>query len=83
MSSESNFKWRDPKKELPKPNKNYLVTYKTPKGLIRVKEAFCECVALYPTDWWEKPGFAWWTKKLNGEVIAWMPLPEPWKGDNE
>lgn len=40
-----------------------LVTYKTPQGRRYVKQVEC----LYGRV----------SKKLNGEIIAWMPLPNP------
>ena len=62
-------KWITIDKQLPDEGKNYIVTYRTPKGQYRVKECFCESS-------YESPRVAYWSKKLNGEVIAWMPLPE-------
>lgn len=41
-----------------------LVTYKTPQGRRYVKQVEC----LYGRV----------SKKLNGEIIAWMPLPNPY-----
>ena len=64
--------WISVKERLPeKENKNYLVTYRTPRGRYHVKEAYCEYVG-------ETPRVAYWTKRINGEVVAWMPLPEPY-----
>lgn len=45
-----------------------LVTYKTPQGRRYVKQVEC----LYGRV----------SKKLNGEIIAWMPLPEPYRGSS-
>lgn len=45
-----------------------LVTYKTPQGRRYVKQVEC----LYGRV----------SKKLNGEILAWMPLPEPYQGSS-
>ena len=43
-----------------------LVTYETSKGRRYVKQVLCSYGRI--------------DKKLNGKVVAWMPLPEPYKG---
>ena len=45
-----------------------LVTYETPKGRRYVKQVECFHGSVQ--------------KKLNGEIVAWMPLPEPYRGNN-
>lgn len=68
--------WIPVKERLPdKEGKTYLVTYQTPSGRYHVKEAYCEYVG-------ETPRMAYWTKRINGEVIAWMPLPEPYRQED-
>lgn len=42
-----------------------LVTYKTRYGRLYVKQCICS--------------FGRISKKLNGDIIAWMPLPKPYK----
>lgn len=42
-----------------------LVTYETLKGRRYVKQVLCSYGRI--------------DKKLNGKVVAWMPLPEPYK----
>ena len=42
-----------------------LVTYETLKGRRYVKQVLCSSGRI--------------DKKLNGKVVAWMPLPEPYK----
>ena len=56
----------------PKEHKSYLVTYQSRNGRRYVKESYCEYVG-------ESPKVAYWTKKNKGEVIAWRPLPEPYR----
>lgn len=68
-----NDDWIPVEERLPeKENKTYLVTYQTPSGRYHVKEAYCEYVG-------KTPRVAYWTKRINGEIIAWMPLPEPYR----
>ena len=54
--------------------KVYLVTYKTLHGRRYVRDLQTNYVG-------ETPRYVGWSKKVKGEVIAWMPLPEPYKGD--
>ena len=67
--------WIPVKERLPAvEKKSYLVTYQAKNGRRYVKEAYCEYTG-------ESPYAAYWTKKNKGEVIAWMPLPEPYRED--
>ena len=69
-------RWISVEERLPeKENKTYLVTCQTPSGRHHVKEAYCEYVG-------ETTRVAYWTKRINGKVIAGKPLPDPYrKGD--
>ena len=68
--------WIPVKERLPPTeNKSYLVTYQAKNGRRYVKEAYCEYAG-------ESPYAAYWTKKNKGEVIAWMPLPEPYQEES-
>ena len=58
---------------MPKEGGIYLCTYKTPKGRYYVRDIQC-------TYSGESPKWIGWSKKINGTVIAWKPLPEPFKG---
>lgn len=57
--------------ELPKERRVYLVTYVTRTGKKYVRSAECSYSG-------KTPRYIEWSKKLNGIVIAWMPLPEPY-----
>ena len=60
----------------PKAHKTYLVTYQGKNGRRYVKEAYCNHITQSPKD-------AYWTKKNSGEVIAWRPLLEPYRSEQE
>lgn len=62
--------WIPVSERLPDKNGWYLVT-------IRGYEIVTD-VSLYSAD-----GSAWGDVSTKQKVIAWMPLPEPWKGANE
>ena len=65
--------WIPVEERLPeKERKSYLVTYVARNGRRYVKEAYLEYVG-------ESPRVAYWTKKHRGCVIAWRPLPEPYR----
>ena len=65
--------WIPVEERLPeKERKSYLVTYAARNGRRYVKEAYLEYVG-------ESPRVAYWTKKHRGCVIAWRPLPEPYR----
>ena len=57
---------------MPEENKVYLVTYETLTGKKYVRDCHCN----YSGGTF--PRYIGWSKKINGEVIAWMPLPEPY-----
>lgn len=60
--------------ELPQEGKVYLVTYVTKGGKKYVRDLQCRYAS-------ETPRLIIWSKKIPGTVIAYMPLPEPYKGD--
>lgn len=65
--------WVPVEERLPeKEKKSYLVTYEAKNGRRYVKEAYLEYVG-------ESPKVAYWTKRNKGRVIAWRPLPEPYR----
>lgn len=65
--------WISPKDRLPEHQQRYLVTIKTHKReIVRSGTYFCE---LFMND----NGDIW--KPTDKEVTAWMPLPEPWRGE--
>jgi len=61
---------------MPKEHKVYLVTYKTLHGRRYVRDLETSYVG-------STPRYIGWSKKVNGEVIAWMPLPTPYKGGDQ
>ena len=70
------MRWIPVREQMPEMHKSYLVTYLTLKGNLRVKEAYCEHISTTP---WVCD----WSKKINGEVIAWMPLPKPYESEGQ
>ena len=68
--------WRTPRivdgyfineKELIHKCESILVTYETLKGRRYTKQVLCDHGRV--------------SKQVNGDVVAWMPLPRPYKGD--
>ena len=74
----SNSEWIsvDDVSKIPKERKVYLVTYVTPTGKKYVRSAECSYSG-------ETPRHIEWSKKLNGTVVAWMSLPEPYRPEKE
>lgn len=64
------MKWIPVKDELPKNSEMMLVTCKTQKGIYSVNRAY------YSDGFWHGSGSM-------SCVIAWMPLPEPFKEVSE
>ena len=60
----------------PKEGKSYLVTYKTRTGQRHIQKAKC-------TYSGESPRCVIFGKIAQGRVIAWQPLPEPYKEDEK
>lgn len=63
------YNWTD---EQPKERKVYLVTYETPNGRRYVRDLQCSYSGV-------SPRYVGWSKKINGSVIAWAELPEPYE----
>ena len=61
---------------MPKEREVYLVTYVTLYGRRYVRDLQCSYSGITPRH-------IDWSKKINGTVIAWMPLPEPYEGGNK
>lgn len=68
------MRWIPINEQLPEEHKVYLVTYVTKTGKRYVRS--CECSYAGTS-----PRCVYWSKKISGEVVAWMPLPEPYTGD--
>ena len=65
-------RWIPVTERLPKEGQVVLITNE--KG--NVKHG--QYRGVYPSNkvnWW------WWKKNTTEEVVAWMPLPEPWRGE--
>ena len=60
--------WIPCSKEMPKDEEIVLVTCATKKGVRNVNRAY------YADGFWHGSGSM-------SQVVAWMPLPEPWKGE--
>ena len=72
----SQRRWIPVSEGLPEEHKIYLVTYVTKTGRRYVRD--CECSYAG-----QSPRHIEWSKKISGDVIAWMPLPEPYKAESE
>lgn len=68
----SNDGWGGYSHPMPRPNRMYLVTYRTPKGKLYVRDLFCSWVELTPK-------YIGWSKRVKGKIIAWMELPKPYE----
>lgn len=74
MAKESEREWIPCSERLPEEGKMYLVTYMTRTGQRRVGTTRC-------TYSGETPRYIGRKKNINGKIIAYMPLPEPYKGE--
>lgn len=66
-------KWIPVSERLPKDTGWYLITFKTANGV-----AVCELSYRKPENYWTDKDIS---KKVldNNDILAWMPLPEPYK----
>ena len=71
-SAEPELKWIPVTKRLPEKHQRVLVTIKRTDGEMRVRSG-----DYFDDYFWIDNGDYW---KCN-EVLAWMSLPEPWKGE--
>lgn len=62
------IQWIPNKKQLPEKSGKYLVTYETITGRRMVEER------------WFYTQYQNWTRRNHGTIIAWAPMPEPFKG---
>ena len=69
-------KWIPCSERLPKYGKNVLIT--NDKGNVSYGK-------FRGVEFWREDGDAHWQWKHNTieHVLAWMPLPDPWKGEDE
>ena len=71
-SAEPERKWIPMTERLPEKHQRVLVTIKRTGGEMRVRSG-----NYFDDYFWIDNGDCW---KCN-EVLAWMPLPEPWRGE--
>lgn len=71
--------WISVDERLPEPDKCVLVSYKS--VMKWDKEVYSDQIAIIREDGWH-----WWDEletKVENEIVAWRPLPEPPKGKTE
>lgn len=75
-------KWIDPNDRLPECDEEVLITVKAGTDLEDYGETTTEEVwqAVFHSEGWCRNFTLWNDVELTGEVLAWMPLPEPYKG---
>lgn len=61
---------------MPEERKVYLVTYETSGGKRYVRDLQTNYVG-------STPPYIGWSKKVNGNVLAWMPMPEPYREEGK
>lgn len=69
--------WTPVDERLSEPDKCVLVSYKS--VMEWDKEVYSDQIAIIREDGWH-----WWDEletKVENEIIAWQPLPEPYKGE--
>lgn len=69
--------WISVDERLPEPDKCVLVSYRS--FMVWDKEVYSDQIAIIREDGWH-----WWDEletKVENEIIAWQPLPEPYKGE--
>ena len=72
--------WIPCSEKLPSENGDYLVTLEN--GVVKILGYSTTQRTTYPKGFYHiKDGFSW--RQIQNPVVAWMPLPEPYKGVNE
>ena len=73
-------KWIPCSERLPNENGDYLVTLEN--GVVKILGYSTTQRTTYPKGFYHiKDGFSW--RQMQNPVVAWMPLPEPWKGADD
>ena len=69
--------WIPCSERLPSKNGDYLVTLEN--GVVKILGYSTTQRTTYPKGFYHiKDGFSW--RQMQNPVVAWMPLPKPWKG---
>ena len=72
--------WIPCSERLPSENGDYLVTLEN--GVVKILGYSTTQRTTYPKGFYYiKDGFSW--RQTQNPVVAWMPLPEPWKGADD
>ena len=72
--------WIPCSERLPSENGDYLVTLEN--GVVKILGYSTTQRTTYPKGFYYiKDGFSW--RQMQNPVVAWQPLPEPWKGADD
>ena len=72
--------WIPCSERLPSENGDYFVTLEN--GVVKILGYSTTQRTTYPKGFYYiKDGFSW--RQMQNPVVAWMPLPEPWKGADD
>ena len=72
--------WIPCTERLPSENGDYFVTLEN--GVVKILGYSTTQRTTYPKGFYYiKDGFSW--RQMQNPVVAWMPLPEPWKGADD
>ena len=72
--------WIPVTERLPSENGDYLVTLEN--GVVKILGYSTTQRTTYPKGFYYiKDGFSW--RQMQNPVVAWMPLPEPYKAESE
>ena len=72
--------WIPCSEKLPSENGDYLVTLEN--GVVKILGYSTTQRTTYPKGFYHiEDGFSW--RQIQNPVVAWMPLPKPWKGADD
>ena len=72
--------WIPCSERLPNENGDYLVTLEN--GVVKILGYSTTQRTTYPKGFYHiEDGFSW--RQVQNPVVAWMPLPKPWKGADD
>ena len=79
-SAQPEQRWIPCSERLPSENGDYLVTLEN--GVVKILGYSTTQRTTYPKGFYYiKDGFSW--RQMQNPVVAWMPLPEPYKAESE
>ena len=79
-SAQPEQRWIPCSERLPSENGDYLVTLEN--GVVKILGYSTTQRTTYPKGFYYiKDGFSW--RQMQNPVVAWMPLPEPYKGGEQ